>query len=85
MYATLACLRRCYPQWDIQLEFPVWTATRRPSPTVVHFVYGRTTDELENKIRNAEAEYAAEAAPRLPALPRQRDRESGHHDGAAGP
>jgi len=64
MYATLACLRQCYPQWDIQLEFPVWTATRRPSPTVVHFVYGKTTDELENKIRNAEAEYAPRAVPR---------------------
>lgn len=47
-----------YPKWKIGLERLMWTATRRPTPNSLHFMYARTLDELERRLRDAEGDLA---------------------------
>jgi hypothetical protein len=59
--AMLAYMERCYPGWTIERE-RVWTATRRPTPTSLHFVYARSLKELEADLSAIMAESASVAS-----------------------
>ena len=55
MNTDLGRIIRTYPEWDIAREGRVWTATRRPTPTALHFIYAVTLDQLAAKLRREAA------------------------------
>jgi hypothetical protein len=53
--AKLAYLIKAYPDWTISIARGVWTATRRPTPTSLHFLYARDLDGLDLKLKIADS------------------------------
>lgn len=51
--AFLKRIIRTYPEWAITREGEMWTATRRPTPTSLHFIYASNLDQLACKLRRA--------------------------------
>jgi hypothetical protein len=52
--ARLAFIAWRYPRWQIGREQHVWTATRRPTPTALHFIYAESLDQLERALSRAD-------------------------------
>ena len=48
--AMLAYINRRYPQWQIGRERYMWTATQRPTPTSIWFIYAKSLNQLERKL-----------------------------------
>jgi len=46
----LAYINRRYPQWQIGRERYMWTATQRPTPTSIWFIYAKSLNQLERKL-----------------------------------
>jgi hypothetical protein len=51
--ARLKFLKVAYPQWAIGQERHVWTATCRPTPTSLWFIYAFRLDQLERELYEA--------------------------------
>ncbi|HUK70005.1 MAG TPA: hypothetical protein VLW50_14835 [Streptosporangiaceae bacterium] len=46
----LTALRALHPDWQIETQGPVWVAVKWPTRTELDMLYGRTLDELAEKL-----------------------------------